>query len=98
MATSSPSCIVSSGTFISFEVRSRSTYSRLTVTAQLFSTLALTPGYLDSSAPNSLESSNGAGICSHDFLVNVAAVAKYRRVKCPARGFRDIFVDGRATD
>lgn len=82
--TSSPTCITTPSSYFGAPSdailpslsRSKSTYSKLMVTAQLLRTLAVMLGYRDSSVENSDRSGRGAGRSSEDLLVYVEAAAK----------------------
>ena len=75
MATSSPALM------LSLSLLSVSMYSRLTVSAQLFSTFCLMPGYRSSSKSKSPTGLLGDANASDVFFVKLAAVAKYSSVK-----------------
>jgi hypothetical protein len=84
MATSSPSLI--SRSHCGESSPSTSTYSRLTVKAQLLSTLGVMPEYRASSSENRSRALTGAGSSSVDLAVKLAAAAKYKMEKWPFAG------------
>lgn len=86
MATSSPAWIACSAPEASSS-SSTSTYSRLTVTAQLLSTFSCMPGYASLSLAKRSRTRRGAGSCSVVLPVKVAAAAKYKTVNRPAASF-----------
>jgi hypothetical protein len=84
MATSSPSLI--SRSHCGESSPSISTYSKLTVKAQLLRTFAEMPAYRASSSANRSRALTGAGRSSVDLAVKLAAAAKYKMEKWPFAG------------